>query len=59
MKGIDAGLLITHPDVLLSGTLVTSSLKCQRASVLQDRFGGGAASQVAVQGTMLHELFQV
>lgn len=47
-----------HPDVLLSGTLVSGSYKCSRSSVIQERFGGDS-SVSAVKGTLLHELFQV
>ena len=52
------GLVVLHPDVLLSGTLVSGSYKCPRASVIQERFGG-SSGVAAVQGTLLHELFQV
>ena len=52
-----AGLVVLHPDVLLSGTLVSGSYKCPRASVIQERFGGSSGI-AAVQGTLLHELFQ-
>ena len=52
------GLLITSPDLLLSGTLISNSFKCARASVIQERFGGSGGYH-AVKGTLLHELFQV
>ena len=52
------GLLITSPDVLLSGTLISNSFKCPRASVIQERFGGSGGYH-AMKGTLLHELFQV
>lgn len=57
-RGCCAGIIVLLPDLLLSGTTVSSSFKCMRASVIQERFGS-SSSQVAVQGTLLHELFQV
>ena len=53
-----AGMVILHPDLLLSGTRVTGSFKCERQAVLEERFGG-SSSDKAVEGTLLHELFQV
>ena len=55
---VAAGLLITNPDLLLSGTLISNSFKCPRASVIQERFGGSGGYH-AVKGTLLHEMFQV
>ena len=52
------GLLILHPDLLLSGTLVSGSYKCARSSVIQECFGG-SSNDKAVKGTLLHELMQV
>ena len=45
------------PDMLLSGTRVASSFKCTRQAVLEECFGGRASAK-AVEGTLLHELFQ-
>ena len=45
------------PDVLLSGTRVASSFKCARQAVLEECFGGSSSAK-AVEGTLLHELFQ-
>ncbi|KAL0030927.1 hypothetical protein WJX79_001622 [Trebouxia sp. C0005] len=53
-----AGMVILHPDLLLSGTRVSGSFKCKRQAVLEERFGG-SSSDKAVEGTLLHELFQV
>ncbi len=53
-----AGLLVVQPDVLLSGTRVAGSFKCARQAVLEERFGGDSGAK-AVEGTLLHELFQV
>ncbi|KAL0046566.1 hypothetical protein WJX82_003944 [Trebouxia sp. C0006] len=54
----EAGMVILHPDLLLSGTRVSGSFKCKRQAVLEERFGG-SSSDKAVEGTLLHELFQV
>ncbi|KAK9846251.1 hypothetical protein WJX81_000082 [Elliptochloris bilobata] len=51
------GALVLLPDVLLSGTRVSSSFKCVRQAVLEERYGGDSSAK-AVQGTLLHELFQ-
>ncbi|DBA90758.1 TPA: DNA replication endonuclease-helicase Dna2, variant 2 [Trebouxia sp. C0004] len=53
-----AGMVILHPDLLLSGTRVSGSFRCKRQAVLEERFGG-SSSDKAVEGTLLHELFQV
>ena len=45
------------PDVLLSGTRVASSFKCTRQAVLEECYGGKSSAK-AVEGTLLHELFQ-
>jgi len=52
-----AGALVLQPDVLLSGTRVSSSFKCARQTVLEERFGGDSSVK-AMEGTLLHELFQ-
>lgn len=52
-----AGMVILHPDMLLSGTRVSSSFKCKRQAVLEERFAG-SSSDKAVEGTILHEVFQ-
>ena len=51
-------MVILHPDLLLSGTRVSGSFKCKRQAVLEERFGGNSSDK-AVEGTLLHELFQV
>lgn len=53
-----AGLFILQPDVLLSGTRVAGSFRCARQAVLEERLGGSSGAK-AVEGTLLHELFQV
>lgn len=53
-----AGMMILHPDLLLSGTRITGSLKCKRQAVLEERFAG-SSNDKAVMGTLMHEVFQV
>ena len=53
-----AGMVVLHPDLLLSGTRVTGSFRCQRQSVLEERFAG-SSNDKAVEGTLMHEVFQV
>lgn len=50
-------MVILHPDLLLSGTRVSSSFRCKRQAVLEERFAG-SSSDKAVEGTILHEVFQ-
>jgi hypothetical protein len=44
--------------VLLSGTRVAGSFRCARQAVLEERLGGSSGRK-AVEGTLLHHLFQV
>lgn len=53
-----AGMVILHPDLLLSGTRVSGSFRCQRQSVLEERFAS-SSNDKAVEGTLMHEVFQV
>ena len=53
-----AGMVILHPDLLLSGTRISGSFRCQRQSVLEERFAG-SSNDKAVEGTLMHEVFQV
>jgi len=53
------GMLVKHPNTLISGTAVVGSLFCKRRSVLADSyrsFEGG--SEVMAVGTMVHEILQ-
>ncbi|GFH13469.1 uncharacterized protein HaLaN_09362, partial [Haematococcus lacustris] len=52
------GLCVLHPDILLSGTTVTSAMDCTRKAWLSELFGGGANNDKAVLGTLSHELVQ-
>lgn len=56
-------LLVLHPDTLVSGTAVADSFVCLRKSVLSGRnprgLGiAGVVSKAALQGSMIHDLFQ-
>ena len=52
-----SGLLVLRPDVLLSGTRVAGSFKCGRQALLEERFGG-CSGRKAMEGTLLHSLFE-
>ncbi|CAK7227667.1 DNA replication endonuclease-helicase Dna2 [Sporothrix curviconia] len=55
----DHGMLILHPDQLLSSTVVAESFSCTRRAVLQDRVKDtGAVGPPLVYGTLVHEIFQ-
>lgn len=54
-----AGLLIMHPDQLLSATTIAESSECLRRSVLNDRVKLAFNKNMGlVYGSILHELFQ-
>jgi DNA replication ATP-dependent helicase Dna2 len=53
------GLLIIHPDTLVSSTHVADSFKCLRRAVLQDKIKvTGEPSKALIYGSIIHELFQ-
>ena len=53
------GLLILHPDHLISALVVADSFGCLRRAVLQDRVKATSeASPPQVYGIILHEIFQ-
>ena len=53
------GMLILHPDHLISALVVADSFGCLRKAVLQDRVKATSeSSEPQVYGTILHELFQ-
>ncbi|GFR43783.1 hypothetical protein Agub_g4899 [Astrephomene gubernaculifera] len=52
------GLLVLHPDVLLSGTTICTAIRCSRQAWLQERVASGAGGEAALLGSMLHELLQ-
>ncbi|KAM3624717.1 uncharacterized protein V6R79_000622 [Siganus canaliculatus] len=55
----EQGFLVLLPDTLVSGTSISSSIRCMRRAVLGDlfkSFDGG--SKQMLNGTMVHEVFQ-
>ncbi len=53
------GLIILHPDHLISVTVIADSFGCIRRAVLQDRVKAtSGATPAQVYGHMLHEIFQ-
>jgi DNA replication ATP-dependent helicase Dna2 len=53
------GMIILHPDTLVSSTHVADSFKCIRRAVLQDHVKAtGETTKPLVYGSMIHELFQ-
>uniref|UniRef100_A0A8B9E3W7 DNA replication ATP-dependent helicase/nuclease n=1 Tax=Anser cygnoides TaxID=8845 RepID=A0A8B9E3W7_ANSCY len=53
------GYLILYPDLLLSGTTISNSIRCVRRAVLSERFRGSeSGSHQMLVGTILHEIFQ-
>ncbi|NXF75532.1 DNA2 nuclease, partial [Sclerurus mexicanus] len=53
------GYLVLYPDLLLSGTTISSSIRCTRRAVLSERFRGSeSGSRHMLVGTILHEIFQ-
>ncbi|XP_040420023.1 DNA replication ATP-dependent helicase/nuclease DNA2 [Cygnus olor] len=53
------GYLILYPDLLLSGTTISNSIRCVRRAVLSEKFRGSeSGSRQMLVGTILHEIFQ-
>ncbi|KAI6659322.1 DNA replication ATP-dependent helicase/nuclease DNA2 [Oopsacas minuta] len=52
--------VITHPDMLISGTVVAGSFFCERKTILQEmiRSKETELAKHALMGTILHEIFQ-
>ncbi|NXE64417.1 DNA2 nuclease, partial [Calcarius ornatus] len=54
-----SGYLVLYPDLLLSGTTISSSIRCMRRAVLSERFRGSEpGSPQMLVGTILHDIFQ-
>ncbi|XP_025962197.2 DNA replication ATP-dependent helicase/nuclease DNA2 [Dromaius novaehollandiae] len=54
-----SGYLILYPDLLLSGTTISSSIRCMRRAVLSEKFRRSeSGSRQMLVGTILHEIFQ-
>ncbi|KAM9817642.1 DNA replication ATP-dependent helicase/nuclease DNA2 [Neosynchiropus ocellatus] len=55
----DQGLLVLLPDSLISGTSISSSIRCMRRAVLSDMFKSfDGGSKQMLNGTIVHEVFQ-
>ncbi|XP_014279805.1 DNA replication ATP-dependent helicase/nuclease DNA2 isoform X2 [Halyomorpha halys] len=54
------GLLVTHPDKLISGTTIVGSVYCMRKTILSHIFKevGGGTRYPMVLGSSVHQLFQ-
>lgn len=56
---IHSSFIRTHVlCIVYTGTRVSTSFDCVRAAVLEEHIGGSSNAK-AVEGTLLHELFQV
>ncbi|XP_076582041.1 DNA replication ATP-dependent helicase/nuclease DNA2 [Chaetodon auriga] len=55
----EQGFLVLLPDSLISGTSISSSIRCMRRAVLGDMFKSfDGGSKQMLNGTMVHEVFQ-
>ncbi|XP_055363244.1 DNA replication ATP-dependent helicase/nuclease DNA2 isoform X2 [Betta splendens] len=55
----EQGFLVLFPDTLISGTSISSSIRCMRRAVLGDMFKSfDGGSKQMLNGTMVHEVFQ-
>ncbi|KAK2854168.1 hypothetical protein Q5P01_006829 [Channa striata] len=55
----EQGFLVLFPDTLISGTGISSSIRCMRRAVLGDMFKSfDGGSKQMLNGTMVHEVFQ-
>ena len=53
------GLVVVHPDILVSGTAIVSALFCMRKAYLSEKFRGQeGGNRVMLIGTAVHELLQ-
>ena len=53
------GLVILHPDTLVSGTAIVSAMFCMRKAYLSEKFKGQeGGNRVMLIGTAVHELLQ-
>eukprot|EP00559_Dactyliosolen_fragilissimus_P001342 CAMPEP_0184867600 /NCGR_PEP_ID=MMETSP0580-20130426/27217_1 /TAXON_ID=1118495 /ORGANISM="Dactyliosolen fragilissimus" /LENGTH=1622 /DNA_ID=CAMNT_0027367987 /DNA_START=91 /DNA_END=4956 /DNA_ORIENTATION=+ len=52
-------VMIIHPDMLLTPSVISEAVTCVRRAVLKNRMGSsGLSSRAAIVGTMRHELFE-
>ena len=49
--------IVVYPEVIISGTRVSGSFDCLRRAYLDERIPS-SAGRVALEGTLLHEIFQ-
>uniref|UniRef100_A0A8C4ELT8 DNA replication ATP-dependent helicase/nuclease n=1 Tax=Dicentrarchus labrax TaxID=13489 RepID=A0A8C4ELT8_DICLA len=55
----EQGFLVLLPDSLISGTSISSSIRCMRRAVLGDMFKSfDGGSKQMLNGTIVHEVFQ-
>ncbi|CAL8243483.1 unnamed protein product [Lota lota] len=55
----EQGFLVLLPDVLISGTSISNSIRCMRRAVLSDMFKSfDGGSKQMLNGTIVHEVFQ-
>ncbi|XP_040831779.1 DNA replication ATP-dependent helicase/nuclease DNA2 [Ochotona curzoniae] len=55
----DTGYLILYPDMLISGTSISSSIRCMRRAILSETFrSSDPTTRQMLTGTVLHEVFQ-
>nr|XP_057945635.1 DNA replication ATP-dependent helicase/nuclease DNA2 [Doryrhamphus excisus] len=55
----EQGLLVLHPDSLVSGTSISSSIRCMRRAVLGEMFKSfDGGSKQMLNGTIVHQVFQ-
>ncbi|XP_030580226.1 DNA replication ATP-dependent helicase/nuclease DNA2 isoform X2 [Archocentrus centrarchus] len=55
----EQGFLVLLPDSLISGTSISSAIRCMRRAVLGDMFKSfDGGSKQMLNGTMVHEVFQ-
>ncbi|XP_061600610.1 DNA replication ATP-dependent helicase/nuclease DNA2 [Cololabis saira] len=55
----EQGFLVLLPDCLISGTSISSSIRCMRRAVLGDMFKSfDGGSKQMLNGTIVHEVFQ-
>ncbi|KAM9860402.1 DNA replication ATP-dependent helicase/nuclease DNA2 [Aulostomus maculatus] len=55
----EQGFLVLLPDYLISGTSISSSIRCMRRAVLGDMFKSfDGGSKQMLNGTIVHEVFQ-
>lgn len=49
--------IVVHPDILVTPTAISSSIKCLRRSILEKYFKTEGQNEVMFLGTLLHAIF--